>query len=386
MTQKRKRKKNQKLPFPITSYRFDQKNEMFKRAFWDRKVQSDGRRFYSEVEYQEKIGYRKIDYAFRNAAFNLEWGSGFGNSCSNSGLYSWIGVPPKIKHFIEAGDSIKESPENMSLIIKKVAHFFGANLVGICKVHPNWVYSYEYNTITKEHYPIEIPPDCCNAIVIGIAMDYEAIRTSPTAVQGAAVGLGYSKMVFVANLLATFIRGIGHTAIPSGNDTALSVPLALAGGLGEYSRMGLLVTKDFGPRVRLCKIFTNLPLEYDSYRPFGVIKFCKTCKKCAEKCPSQAIPYGDMLTEGPNISSHSGILKWYVDGEKCFAFWAKNRMDCSNCIRVCPYNKPSGGMHDLIREVISKTTLFNNFLVLMDRIFGYQKYYKPEKFWNLNRH
>jgi reductive dehalogenase len=375
---------NPEFPFPTPAYRFDQKNDMFKRAFWDQKMQPYGTRFYREVEYQEKIGYRKIDYAFRNAAWNLEWGAGFGNSRSNSGLYSWEGVPAKIKHFLEAGGPVKESPENMSFIIKRAAHFFGADLVGICKIHPNWIYSHEYNTITQEHYPIEIPTDCCNAIIIGIPMDFEAIRTSPTAIQGAAVGLGYSEMVFVTSLLATFIRGIGYTAIPCGNDTALSIPLALAGGLGEYSRMGLLVTKEFGPRIRLSKVFTNLPLRYDSYRPFGVVEFCKTCKKCAEKCPSQAIPNGDMSTEGPNVSNHSGILKWYVNGEKCFAFWAKNRMDCSNCIRVCPYNKPSGMIHNIIREIIKNTSVLNNFFVLTDRVFGQKGYSKAKAFWDLS--
>jgi reductive dehalogenase len=385
MIQKRKPNKPE-MPFPIPSYRFDQKNDMFKRAFWDEKMHPYGSRFYKEVEYQEKIGYRKIDYAFRNAAWNLEWGAGFGNSRSNFGLYSWEGVPNKIKHFIEGGDPVKESSENMSLIIKRVAHFFGADLVGICKVHPNWIYSHEYNTIVKEHYPIEIPVNCCNAIIIGIAMDYETIRTSPTAVQGAAVGLGYSKMVFISNLLTTFIRGIGYTAIPCGNDTALSVPLALAGGLGEWSRMGLLITKEFGPRVRLCKVFTDLPLGYDSYHPFGVVKFCKTCKRCAEKCPSQAIPYGDMTTEGPNISNHSGVLKWYIDGEKCFSFWSKNRMDCSTCIRVCPYNKPPGMIHDAVRTTIQRTGIFNRFFVWMDRLLGYERFHKPETFWNLSGH
>jgi reductive dehalogenase len=378
----KKEQTDSEFPFLIPPYRFDQKNDMFKRAIWDTKMQPYGLLFYREVKYQQKIGYRKTEYAFRNAAWNLEWGAGFGNSRSNFGLYSWDGVPTKIKHFVETGDPVKESPEEMSRIIKKVAHFFGAGLVGICKLHPNWVYSYEYNTITREHYTIEVPQECSNTIVMAIDMDYETIRTSPTGVQGAAVGLGYSKMVFVANLLATFIRGLGYRAIPTGNDTALSVPLAMAGGLGEWSRMGLLITEKFGPRVRLCKVFTDLPLQYDSYRPFGVMKFCKTCRKCAIKCPSQAIPHGDMTTEGPNISNQSGVLKWYVDGEKCFSFWARNGMDCATCIQVCPYNKPPGVIHDVVRGIIRKTPLFNHFFAWMDSVLGYEKSYSAERFWN----
>ena len=370
------------LLFPIPANRFDQKNEMFKRSIWDEKMRPYAKGFYEEAVFQQKVGYRKLDYAFRNATWNLEWGFGFGNARSNSGLYSWDGVPTKIKRFVEAGEQVKGSPEEMSHITKKVARFIGADLVGICKVHPNWIYSHEFNLVTGEHYPIQIPEGCHNAIVMAVAMDYDAIRSSPSGVSGAATGLGYSKMAFVANLLAVFIRGLGYRSIPCGNDTALSVPLAMAAGLGEGSRMGLLITEEYGPRVRLCKVFTDLPLQYDPYHAFGAVEFCKTCKKCATHCPSQAIPYGTMTTEGLNISNQSGILKWYVNAEKCFAFWGKNRMDCVNCIRVCPFNKVPGAIHDLIRTVIRKTTLFNPFFTRMDSLLGYDKMHPAKEFWN----
>src|SRR4030067_3081705 len=220
-----------KLPFPVPTYRFDQKNEMFKRSIWDEKMQPHRNRFYEEIVYQQKIGYRKLDYAFRNATCNLEWGFGFGNARSNDGLYSCEGVVDRMKRHVETGDPVKEDPEEMSRIIKRVARFLGADVAGICRVHPNWVYSHEFNLLTREHYPINIPEDSHTAIVIAIPMDYETIRSSPSGVSAAATGLGYSKMAFVANLLATFIKGLGYRAIPCGNDTALSIPLALAAGL-----------------------------------------------------------------------------------------------------------------------------------------------------------
>lgn len=369
------------LSFPVPTSRFDQKNEMFKRSIWDEKMQPYRKRFYEEIVYQQKIGYRKLDYTFRNATWNLEWGFGFGNSRSNSGLYSWDGVGDRIKRYVETGDQVKESPEEMSRIVKRVARFLGAGEAGICRVHPNWVYSHEFNLLTREHYPINIPEDSHTAIVMAIPMDYEAIRSSPSGVSGAATGLGYSLMAFVANLLAAFIRGLGYRAIPCGNDTALSIPLAMAAGLGEGSRMGLLITEKYGPRVRLCKVFTNLPLQVDSYRSFGTLKFCKTCRKCATHCPSRAIPDGEMTTEGYNISNQSGVQKWYVDAEKCFSFWAKNRMDCSICIRTCPFNKTPGMIHDAVRAVIKETTLFNTLFKKLDSILGYDKVVPTKEFW-----
>jgi len=374
--------KEQDTPFPVAEYRFDQKNDMFKRVLWDEKMKPYGEKYYKQVIYQEKAGYRKVDYAFRNASWNLEWSAGFGNVRSNSGLYSWEGVNDRIKLYVEAGDSVRESPQDMSRIIKKVALFFGADLVGICQVHPNWIYSHEYNKVTREHNPMEIPEGCHNAIVMAIAMDYKTFQMSPSGEMGAAAGLGYSKMAFVANLVAIFIRGLGYRALPSGNDTAISIPLAMAAGLGEVGRSGLLITQQFGPRVRICKVFTDLPLHYDTYQPFGVKAFCEVCRKCAKACPSQAIPYGDMTTEGYNISNHSGVMKWYVNMEKCFMFWAKNHMECGNCIRVCPFNKPGGLIHDFSRAMIRRTPLFNRYLRWVDDILQYGKRVSPTAFWD----
>lgn len=226
------------FPFPVPSDRFDQKNEMFKRTRWDPKMQPLASRFYQEVEYKESAGYQKMDYALRNASWNLEWSAALGNSRSNFGLYAWEGLPEKIRHFAETGGPVEKSPAEMSAFVKNAARFFGADLVGIGKVHPNWVYSREYNLTNDEHYAIDIPDGCRNAVVMAIAMDYEAMRSAPSGIGGAATGLGYSKMAFAANLLASFIRGLGFRAIPSGNDTALSIPLAMAAGLGESSRMG----------------------------------------------------------------------------------------------------------------------------------------------------
>jgi hypothetical protein len=49
---------------------------------------------------------------------------------------------------------------------------------------------------------MQIPEGCHHAIVMAVAMDYDAIRSSPSGVSGAATGLVYSRMAFLANLLA----------------------------------------------------------------------------------------------------------------------------------------------------------------------------------------
>jgi hypothetical protein len=57
-------------------------------------------------------------------------------------------------------------------------------------------------------------------------------------------------------------------------------------------------------------------------------------------------------------------------------------MACSNCIMVCPYNKPRGIIHDLSRAIIRRTNRFNRWLVRADDLFGYGKPLPSEQFWN----
>lgn len=373
---------NHYFPLEVPDYRFDQKNEMFKRRNWDVEIKPHGDRLYKTIKFQDRNGYRKIDYALRNAAWNIEYDFAFGNMKSNEGLYSWDHIADKVIRFVETDGPVLNSPEQNSIIVKKAARFFGANLVGVCYAHPNLIYSHEYDLINNlDHHPLELPEECQHAVVMGIEMPYEETRYSPDTISGAATGLGYSMQAIVANMMATFIRGLGYRAIPSGNDTALSIPLSIAAGLGELGRMGLLLTEKYGPRVRISKVFTDLPLAYDDYRPFGVEQFCKTCKKCAKRCPSQAISHNEPTTEGPTQSNFSGVRKWYINPEKCFLFWVKNWMDCNNCVMVCPFNKPAGILHDTVRALIrKKIPIVNRLMLWFDDMLGYGKAVK-ENYW-----
>ena len=123
------------------------------------------------------------------------------------------------------------------------------------------------------------------------------------------------------------------------NDTGLVIPYALQAGLGEYARNQLVITPQFGPRLRFSKIFTDIPLAFDAPKKLGVAEFCAICTKCADACPVKALPYGPPTTDTPNPSAIKGVRKWTSDAEKCFGFWAKLASDCAICLRVCPFNR-----------------------------------------------
>ncbi len=262
-------------------------------------------------------------------------------------------------------------------MMKKAARFFGASLVGIASLDHRWLY-----TANRGGVEYSIPDSIDHAVVMAIAMDYDAIATSPTFISSAATALGYSTMAFVEIELAAFIRRLGYRAIPCGNDIAMSVPLAIDAGLGQYGRHGLLITREFGSRVRIAKVLTDMPLLPDSPDldfSNSVIRFCEVCEKCAEHCPSQSIPYGkDRTWHGESRSNNPGIKKWYVDVESCYGFWVQNGAECSNCIRSCPYDKRDGPALRILLWFTRHVPQLNSLVVKLDNLLGYGKQRLPK--------
>ena len=224
-------------------------------------------------------------------------------------------------------------------------------------------------------------------IVMAVEMDYEGISCSPSEISSAVIGEGYSEMTKVAHQMAVMIRQLGYNAIPCGNDTGMSIPYAIAAGLGEGSRMGQLVTYKYGPRVRLLKVYTDFDfVEYDKPKTFGVGEFCVSCKRCAEACPSDAITMDDHPTFEPTHENKDkayfnaiGTKKYYLDSKKCFKQWADSGMDCSNCITSCPYNKPDFWHHQMINKIGAVLPgAAHDIMRELDIIFGYGNVDDPD--------
>ena len=229
---------------------------------------------------------------------------------------------------------------------------------------------------------LAIPETMKTVIVLAFEMDNDAFETAPTTLSNAATFDGYSKMAITGGSLAQFIRGLGYNAIPCGNNTGISVPQAIEAGLGEGARNGILITPKYGPRVRLSKVITDLPMAYDRPISFGVKEFCEVCKKCAELCPTQCIPYGPRTMEGTTISSNTGVLKWSVNAEQCYVGWTANGSGCGVCIRACPFNKPEGWLHEATRILIgAKVGALDSLLVKLDDASGFGQLGSTAKFW-----
>ncbi len=362
--------------------RFNQKYDIFNRAAWDDQV--NPKKFfisYDIANYAPKKakGFDHWDYAFRNASWHLTDVVGEYNLESEGKVegftdyYSIQTQGPPTKADLK-------SPEETTARIKQAARMFGAGSVGICQLDQRWIYSDHFNRKEGDSQPLDIPGSYKYAVIMTIPMDYDLGKTFPAALSGAATGLGYGVGLLAANTMAQFITNLGYNAIASLNDTALSIPMAIEAGLGEYGRHGLLITPDFGPNIRLAKVFTDLPLVPDQPIEFGVKKFCQICNRCAKQCPVRAIPDGEPQDAPPNISSLSGIRKWTVNAEKCFKFWVGMNTDCAICIRVCPYNKDYSKWWNRIGILLANSPLRKLMLWLDDQL-GFGKRQAPNEWW-----
>lgn len=255
-------------------------------------------------------------------------------------------------------------PGAMTRIVKETALWFGADLVGIAPVNPSWLRT-ELEAdgnpmLSKPTQPsnlLETPADIVGIVMIH-EMDYGLLRRTPFVEP--ETSFTYSRMAWCASSVATFIAELGYRAIPAGNHLALSIPLAVDAGLGQLGRNGLLITRQFGPRVQISKVFTDLPLVADSPVDIGVQRFCKECELCAEHCPSGSIVSGTLV----------GEPRWPIRATDCLEWWHKNGTDCSICIRVCPWNKPNTVFHRAVR-LLAERGIVTRALVFMDQLLGY---------------
>jgi len=372
-----------------TYRRFDQKYIGFARVHWDEGFKAYGKGILSNAPSRvEKNlpGYSRVAYALQTASWTVydTFAGAFsrtriGDAGSDEGPVDRTEDPLTRS----LGPWRPESPGEASAVLKRAAQVFGACAAGVAGVNPFWLYS---KRISGE--PVELPEGVRHAVVMLIEMDDYGIDASPAVAGGVASGSGYSRMAFAQACMAEFIRNLGYTAVPAGNDTALSVPMAVDAGLGEFGRNGLLIHPVFGQRVRICKVFTDLPLHADRPVSFGAKRFCMTCMKCAQHCPSKSIPFDREPTwEGPygTPSNNPGVLKWYVNVDSCYAWWTANTADCSNCIRVCPYTKTPGWHHAVPRFFIHRLPLTNRLWILLDTLMGYGRQKDPEAFFRRDR-
>ena len=121
---------------------------------------------------------------------------------------------------------------------------------------------------------------------------------------------------------------------------SLSMPvqhktIATRAGLGWIGKSALLVTKEYGPAVRLGSVLTDAEFETDE--PINT-SLCGDCHKCVEQCPADAITGSNWSVGTPRESIYDAFacrqtavnLSMQQD---------INSTICGICINACPWTQ-----------------------------------------------
>ncbi len=251
----------------------------------------------------------------------------------------------------------------MTRFIRALARYYGAYTVGVAELQPYHVYSHVGRGSGEYGAPITL--DHRYAIAFTVEMDHAITGTAPNAPTVMESARQYVEAAKVALQLGYFIRWLGYPARAhiDGNYRVIAPLVARDAGLGDIGRMGLLMTPELGPRVRLGVVTTDLPLIPDQRDDdTSVLDFCRICQKCVETCPSQSIPAGDREEIG-------GALRWRIQAESCFRYWNRVGADCARCMAVCPYSHPNNAAHNLVRWAVRRSGAARRVALRMDDLF-----------------
>lgn len=210
--------------------------------------------------------------------------------------------------------------------VKKEAASLGVGMVGFAPVDEDVMFVRDHVGYIEGLYP--------NGIILGMEMDFERINTAPGSEAGIEAINKYEKLGTATNKLTDFIRSQGHPAIachPMGGPILFPV-MAEKANMGSLGRHGLLITKEYGPRLRLSMIATTAsPLPKNPQKPIGIEEFCKKCGNCIRSCPVGAIREVPLKNEAFGIAT-------CVDSEKCMPYFYEHD-GCSVCIKACPFHR-----------------------------------------------
>lgn len=260
-----------------------------------------------------------------------------------------------------APDRVAADPAAMTTFIKQWARKLGAVSAGIAEVK-----SYHRYTVVGrgKDYGQVVDLKHQYAIAVTVEMDKRMIDSAPLGPTVMESAQQYLEAGAIAVQIAEFIRGLGYPARAhiDGNYRVVCPLVARDAGLGEIGRMGLLMTPELGPRVRIAVVTTDLPLVPGKRaHDHTMIDFCVRCKKCAEVCPAHAISLDDRR-------EIDGVRRWQINSETCFTLWSKVGTDCARCVKVCPYSHPNNRLHNLVRRGVRHSSLFRRAAITMDDV------------------
>lgn len=352
----------------IPQTRIDERDIMFSR----RELTKDSPHYQSY--YQDKPEKKKIDDAIKENPGILSPKAKFYHKFyfpMAEISFNFVEIlAPQITGAPAALKSVNDTQE-VSRFIKWWAKKQGVLSIGMTELKDYHKYSVSGR---GADYGVPVSLDHSFAIALTVEMDISLMQCAPYAPTVMETAQKYLDSAGFALTIAEFIRKLGYQARAhiDAHYQVVCPLVARDAGLGEIGRMGLLMTPEVGPRVRIAVITTDMPLITDQrLNDYTMIDFCLKCKKCADICPSRAISF-----EPQKIIN--GVKRWQINSEECFRYWSVVGTDCGRCVTVCPFSHPHNFFHNIVRFGIKNSSLFRKFAILMDDIC-YGRKPKPQQ-------
>lgn len=107
---------------------------------------------------------------------------------------------------------------------------------------------------------------------------------------------------------------------------------AVNAGLGWIGKNDVLITEEYGPRVRLSAVLIDYPFEYGNKMTESR---CGSCTKCVDICPHKALTGANW-----NINTlRNELIDYHLCNQKRSAYIESHgrKHACGLCMAVCPY-------------------------------------------------
>lgn len=211
------------------------------------------------------------------------------------------------------------------------AQGFGTELVGFAPVK-RWQ---QFSDVPVDLHPRTIWPQAKTVIVLAVPLWLPLIEAAPSVLGREQVIVTSKLLEKAAYRLSLFLSRAGYKAlgVPRSSTAERAEPAVSffdvwAGhyaGLGTVGWNHALLTREYGPRLQLKSILTDLELTGDPLVEGGL---CRRCFYCRDICPAQALG-------GDGNSSYAGLnekacLQHEQRLQKAFC------APCHSCIKVCP--------------------------------------------------
>jgi len=248
-------------------------------------------------------------------------------------LQNHINLYGKRKNKVAANKApILTDPRVVSRHLKCLGYFLGADIVGIGSLPQSAVYSRDMaGNPVDALFKYSIALVCRKSEPTLCASNGWEEIVDPASFQA------YQRIAMQSEVMANYIRRLGYEAEATNMNNYLTLmpEIALACGIGEVSRMGIVLNPFLGANFKVAAVLTDLELEVDGYVDFGLQDYCASCTICAEQCPAHAITRGRQTL-------HNGYYTWKLNARACNDFDVLNKEGCvcGRCTKVCPWHRP----------------------------------------------